>query len=120
MNENETASGVNANGVNIPEEQPEFDWTNVSWGMVKRSMKTQAALEVAIEQRDAKGIDLAMAEFSEFLAMVTVSIPQSWLVSSAPSDLDWDDAESFDWLKGNLFPAFTAAVGRSREVAEKN
>ena len=82
------------------------DRSDVSWKETKRIAKLFNRLEkLNIDDPDEYDdeYDRIWSEIQVFMSSVIVSIPSSWLISSAPPDLDWSDPESLDWVRSEKF-----------------
>lgn len=60
------------------------------------------------------------AEQECLVAQVLTSIPQSWLSSDAPPDLNWKDPTSLDYVLEHRYPALIGALNNARREAPKN
>lgn len=132
-----------SNENNGNDEQPVFDFDELSWGDSKDvtrliskvgaiSAKAQAlnamntdelsAAQLDKRQRDIEANDAALVDamdgIQKFMAAVVISIPQSWLVRRAPDNPDWNDPASFDYLRSSRFMDLVAAF-QGAEANEK-
>jgi hypothetical protein len=81
-----------------------IDRSNVSWRDSKRASKLFYRMETLdIQDPDEweEEYDSLWDQIQEHLSKVIVSIPQEWLVSDAPEDLDWSDGTSIDWIRSD-------------------
>lgn len=130
------------NGLLIAVQEPEFDFDAISrrWSMQQISLLAQGTelqaefeeLQERIEAGDltrderkrTAAIMREMQAISEaqqaLMAEVLVSVPRSWLVPSAPGEIDWRDPASQDWLLESKYAALQAAMQAARQKASKN
>lgn len=105
------------------DELPEFDLSNLSWGDTKLGYRAQVLLNKGHNEGDPDKVDEALSSMEQLLARSVISIPRSWLVDSAPDEVDWSDPDSFAaYLRGNRFNDLLTLFNESEtpEAASKN
>lgn len=102
------------------EDQPTFDFSDVSWRESKRQLRIIAEMQAAGEAGDMDKVDALLEETSAFFAKVVTHVPRSWLVRSAPEALDWTDPASFDYLRSDKVAALRAAMNRAQAATSGN
>ena len=102
-----------------PSETPIFDMDNLSFGDVKRMYGIQDRIVAAKGEAE---LNQAFGEAQALMAQVVISVPRSWVVKSAPENIDWSKPESFDFLKALKFNALTLALfdSMNTDKASKN
>jgi hypothetical protein len=108
-------------------ELPQFDYSKLSHRDSKALGRVQLRLQRLIAQlADSTGIDddefeaklihldELISDAEEVIAKVLVSVPQSWLVPGAPTDIDWVDVESLGWVRTDKMDALRDAAVEAR------
>lgn len=54
------------------------------------------------------------------LIEVLESVPQSWLIDDAPTDLAFDVVDDLDWLRADKFDELVQMAGTARQESAKN
>lgn len=54
------------------------------------------------------------------LIEVLESVPQSWLINDAPTDLAFDVVDDLDWLRADKFDELVQMAGTARQESAKN
>ena len=125
----------------VTEEQPVFDFSEVSYGWSKEYNRVVFKIEADGALIDSKaredispdeaaalkaarleamaGWDDLISERDRLMVMPLVSVPRTWLVKDAPGDITWDGAECLEWLRGNRIGDLVAALGEARVNAQK-
>lgn len=123
------------------EEQPVFDFSEVSYGWSKEYNRVVFKIEsdgALIDSRGREGIspeeaealraakleamagwDDLISERDRLLVMPLVSVPRTWLVTSAPEEITWDGPEALLWLRGNRIGDLISALNDARVNAQK-
>jgi hypothetical protein len=97
---------------------PEFDFSQVSWGMARQSMVAQTLMQKAIQTNDPETLERALDLIQQYLAKVVVSVPRAWLVGSAPEELDWRDPASFNHLLQRRMGDLLRAMNEAQSAGE--
>lgn len=77
-------------------EYPVFDWANISYGDSERISLVSIKVARARATNDDGLLVEAFAEMRTLLAEHLISVPQDWLVTSAPAtdEINWRDPEN--------------------------
>lgn len=119
--------------------KPEFDFTRVGYGWAKKWSRVNArlnTLEAVVYAPEAEGLSafdkkrlaIARAEYLGELPAATderdtlfvevlVSVPQEWLMPGAPTNLDWSDITSLEWLRS--MPDLLTSMGEAQVEGQK-
>ena len=102
-------------------EQPEFNFDDLSLDGMNELDHIKLKQQIAADEGDHELLDEAVGEMKEFLARLIVSIPASWVVTSAPATIDWSNPENLGaYLKGiRLFSLWEAFNEAQREQQKK-
>lgn len=101
-------------------EQPEFNFDDLSWDEMKELDHIRVKQQMAAEEGDHDLLDEAASEMQEFMTKVVVSIPASWIVTSAPENVDWSDAANLGkYLKGIRFISLVEAFNEAQQEQRK-
>jgi hypothetical protein len=98
------------------EEKPVFDFDDVSWADEKAVSLARSQL------RNAESLEQTVSAFGGmeiYMSKCVVSIPRSWLVKSAPAEIDWSDPQSFNYVKGVLFQDLMKALNEAQAELQK-
>jgi hypothetical protein len=82
-----------------PEDQPILDFTYLSWADNQRLIINGSKVQKAHETNDLDVMVAVAADQQQIMATVIKHVPQSWLVPSAPADLDWSDPNSLGYVQ---------------------
>lgn len=99
---------------------PKFDFADVSYKESRKLTRLQHELE-ALQRRKDEGpldeledvldaIEDVLDAQEEYICKLLVDVPRAWLVSSAPSEIDWSDRESLQFLRGDKWRALAEAL----------
>ncbi len=78
---------------------PVWDMSNLSWDDLKSTSRIGERLQNA---KTADEVDKSTTMLEELFGKALVSVPRSWLVKSAPADIDWSVPGMFGkWLRGD-------------------
>ena len=98
------------------EEQPAFNLDELSWGDQQRVLQLLAGNATLTT---ANALDMEH-ELQALWARCTVSVPRSWVVSSAPENLDWSKPEAFLHVRLTKIGALTNALYEAMGLAVSN
>lgn len=118
------------------EPQPTFDFTKVGrnftreWGAsvdkATRALKVLSGLQPTGHSREElEEFDTLCTEYkakldeeadaqSLLICKILKSVPKSWLVQDAPSEIDWTDEESLDYIQADRYAQLAQMVGDGR------
>ena len=98
-------------------DKPVFDIGSQNYGSLKdmsiaqaQAMRVQAVMmAMADDPKSVSFADIPRPDelkeiynaLDQHLCNVLVSVPQDWLVAGAPSDLDWAQVDSLDWVRSD-------------------
>lgn len=100
--------------------EPKFDFSDVSYKESRKLTRLQHQLE-ALQRRKDEGpledlddvldeIEAVLDAQEEYICKLLVDVPRGWLVSSAPSEIDWSNRESLSYLRGDKWRALADAL----------
>lgn len=71
----------------------------------------------AVEMLDTLGDEQAA-----LVAQVLVSVPEEWLIATAPPEIDWSDPENLDWIRADKYQALLQMLqtGEAYSTEAKN
>jgi hypothetical protein len=96
--------------------QPEFDWSNISYGDSERISLVSIKVARARATNDDGLLVEAFAEMRSILAEHLIHVPQDWLISSAPdtNTIDWRNPDNLRaYLRSDKGVALMQAYGNA-------
>ena len=122
--ENMLLAAPNGAGLTEADEQPTFDFEELSWGDSLKLTEAQMIISEIkdvkkVQPEDMRNIYNAFIQITDYLAKITVTVPRKWLVKDAPDTLDFSEPASFGYLKQKYVAAMMEAFGKAQET-EKN
>lgn len=115
--------------------KPTFDFSRVSHRDSKAMGRLQLRLQrLMAKMNDAELLDedefeasmdkltALITETEQFIANALVDVPRDWLVTGAPDNLNWNDAESLNWVQSHRMDQLREALIEARrpESVAKN
>lgn len=94
----------------MDDEQPVYDFGEMSWGDTKALISVKDEFRSAGASGDVGKVIEVFAKIERYIAPLIVSMPRSWLVKRAPELIDFCSPGGFDHLKTNRFLDVMSAV----------
>lgn len=101
------------------EPQPVFDLKRYRMKDTRIIGRLQLRMQAATNENDVYLVDEQMDRLCEHLCRFVVSVPEEWLAEGHPAELDWNDAESFDWLGHGRFSELIVAMANAQPNRQK-
>lgn len=101
-----------------------WERTNAKWLHVVRKMAAAADGKVSVDDDEYETLldqrDELTDELERHVLRVLTSVPDSWLVSNAPDNIDWSEHDSLDYLRADRSESLFTAMAEAKKNNRKN